>query len=35
MGFGLLFVLPVTEVRSARPFDFATYFQFREAGTIG
>ena len=27
-------VLPVAEVRSARPFDFATYFQFQETGAI-
>ena len=27
-------VLPVAEVRSARPFDFATYFEFQESGTI-
>ena len=27
-------VLPVTELRSARAFDFATYFEFQESGTI-
>lgn len=27
-------IVPVSEVRSARPFDFATYFQFQEVGTI-
>lgn len=27
-------VLPVGEVRSARPFDFATYFAFQEAGAV-
>ena len=28
-------VLPVSEIRSARPFDFATYFRFQKTGTIG
>ena len=27
-------VLPVTDVRSARSFDFGTYFLFQEVGTI-
>ena len=27
-------VIPVADVRSARPFDFATYFQFREGGLV-
>jgi len=27
-------VIPITEVRSARPFDFAIYFQFQEAGLV-
>ena len=27
-------VLPVGEVRSARPFDFATYFAFQDAGAV-
>ena len=27
-------VVPVSEVRSARPFDFGTYFQFQEFGQV-
>jgi len=27
-------VIPVTEVRSARPFDFPTYFQFQDGGLV-
>ena len=27
-------IVPVSEVTSGRPFDFATYFQFQEVGTI-
>lgn len=27
-------VIPVAEIRSARPFDFATYFQFQESGLV-
>lgn len=27
-------VIPITEVRGARPFDFGVYFQFQEAGLV-
>ena len=27
-------VIPVAEIRSARPFDFVTYFQFQESGLV-
>lgn len=32
---GIQVVVPVSEVRSARPFDFSTYFLFLEIGETG